>query len=132
MGVDKGKPPKWHLGSIMVQGTDMKLSAALMSIVATGIGIFPMPSVLARPGPAAIFASTRKLPDDVVAFRARRDRCDQLRGEEPTDGERAALLSRELDRMCKGTDIALANLRKRYADSHLVVEALAAYDSAIE
>lgn len=112
----------------------MRIITAILSIVATGIPASPTPSVSARSGPAAtpMFDEVRKLPDDVIAFRAQRDRCDELRGEEPTDEARAAFLAHELGRTCRGTDAALAKLRKRYATSRTVSEALAGYDTAIE
>lgn len=110
----------------------MRIIAAIVSIVAAGTGSSPTGSTRSGPVTATTFATAQKLPDDVIAFRTKRDQCDQLRGEEPTDDGRAAFLVRELVRTCRGTDAALAGLRKRYANSHMVTDALAKYDSAIE
>ncbi len=72
------------------------------------------------------------LPADVVAFRTRRDACDSLRGEEPTDAARAAFLERALTRACAGTDAELAALKRRHAARPAVRALLARYDPAIE
>ncbi|WP_058753467.1 hypothetical protein [Sphingomonas sanguinis] len=72
------------------------------------------------------------LPADVVAFKARRDECDHLRGEDADDEARAAQLEKDLNRTCKDTDSALAGLRRRYAANAAVIAALANYESDVE
>lgn len=69
---------------------------------------------------------------DVVAFRQRRDECDHFRGEEPYDAKRAAFLRAALARTCKGTDVELAALRKRYAGNPAALRALAGYEPNVE
>lgn len=117
--------------SVMIEGHGMRIGTAVafLSVVAIAATILPPPVSAAA---TDIAASTQRLPDDVIAFRTRRDRCDQLRGEEPAAKARAAFLARELDRACNGTDAALARLKRRYAHSRAVTEALAEYDSTVE
>jgi hypothetical protein len=86
-------------------------------------------ATLSAPAPAN---SAPTLPADVVEFKASRDSCDQLRGEEASDDKRAAELDTLLDRYCKGTDAALAALRSRYAARPDVLEALKDYEAGIE
>lgn len=76
--------------------------------------------------------SDAELPGPVVAFRAKRDACDHFRGEEPYDAKRAAFLASEMVRQCKGTDQALADLRKRYAHNARVMTVLKNYQDKIE
>ena len=95
----------------------------------------PLPAPLAAPtAPTAPTAATSvpALPADVTDFKAARDSCDQLRGEEASDDKRAAELNKLLDRYCKGTDAALAALRAKYAARADVLEALKDYEAGIE
>lgn len=95
----------------------------------------PAPSVVPPPIPISTQSSAPKnaaLPADVVAFRAKRDECDQFRGEEPYDAERAAFLEKALERTCSGTDAELKALRTRYASDAAAIKALAGYEDAIE
>lgn len=79
-----------------------------------------------------IAVAPETLPADVVAFKVRRDECDHFRGEDADDEARAAQLEQELNRTCKGTDSALAGLRRRYAANAAVIAALANYESDVE
>ncbi|WP_294292843.1 hypothetical protein [uncultured Sphingomonas sp.] len=79
-----------------------------------------------------IAVAPETLPADVVTFKARRDECDHFRGEDADDEARAAQLEQELNRTCKGTDSALAGLRRRYAANAAVIAALANYESDVE
>ncbi|MFC0406898.1 hypothetical protein [Roseomonas elaeocarpi] len=68
----------------------------------------------------------------MVAFIARRDRCDHVRGEEADDPARAAVLARALERNCRGTDADLARLKRRHAGNPAVRSRLDGYDPRIE
>lgn len=78
--------------------------------------------------------ATEALPLDVQKFIDDREGCDHMRGEEPEPGDkqRAKHLRREMDRLCKGTDRKLAQLKKKYAASPTVTRKLADFDPQIE
>lgn len=63
-----------------------------------------------------------------------REGCDHMRGEEPDPGDRqrARELKRGMDRLCRGTDRKLEQLKKKYAASPLVIKRLAEFDPQIE
>ena len=82
------------------------------------------------PGPQPICAAD--LPPDVVAFVARRDRCDHLRGEDVEDAVRRLAISRALTANCRGTDAELARLLRRHAGNARVQNRLGGYDSEVE
>ena len=85
--------------------------------------------------PAADTAPSRAataLPPAVVAFQKQRDACDHLRGEEPYDKQRAAFLKAQLAKTCKGSDKALAALRKRFVKHPQAIAALRDYEDRIE
>lgn len=116
-------------------GTIALIGASLLS----GCGDAPTDENIVRvevrsAGPSAMASAPAKpaLLADVVAFRLKRDECDQLRGEEATGPARAAFLRSGMERTCTGTDTALHTLRQRYASDPAVIAALAAYDSVIE
>lgn len=73
-----------------------------------------------------------RLPADVAAFRASRAQCDHLRGEEPYDEERRKSLAMQLQRFCKGSDAALARLKKKYRKHRNISRLLNGYDARIE
>jgi hypothetical protein len=77
-------------------------------------------------------AQAARLPPDVEAYAARRDRCDHWRGEASDDPGRAAEIRRALVRECRGTDAALARLLRRHARNRNVTKRLEAYDAHIE
>lgn len=71
-----------------------------------------------------------RLPEDVLAFVAKRDACDHLRGElseHPSENE----ISR-VNRHCKGTDRALDALSKKYGGDPDVLKVLGSYETSIE
>lgn len=72
------------------------------------------------------------LPADVVRFRKRRDQCDHLRGEEAGDEARAIELEKKLNRTCRGTDVELAGLRRRYRGNAAVIAALRSCEDRVE
>ena len=76
--------------------------------------------------------AVRLLPHDVQMFIARRDGCDHFRGEEPYDAQRNAEISRQLTRLCTGTDAELARLKRRHARNPEVQKALAGYELQAE
>lgn len=118
----------------------MRLSSAVLGVLLlSGCGDAPAnePSVRVevrtiQPSAAPSPSPTRGLPVDVVAFRLKRDECDQLRGEEPTGPARAAALRYGMERTCTGTDAALRALRQRHVGDPAVIAALAGYDDTIE
>lgn len=85
----------------------------------------------ASPAGSAATASA-PLPQAIIAFQQRRDECDHLRGEEPYDQQRAAFLKAALAKACKGSDQALAALRKRFAQHPEALAALKPYQDRIE
>ncbi|GAB3437908.1 hypothetical protein NX773_19530 [Massilia solisilvae] len=78
--------------------------------------------------------ATEAFPRDVQKFIDDREGCDHMRGEEPEPGDRqrARELKREMDRLCKGTDRKLAQLKKKYAASAIVMKRLGEFDPQIE
>ena len=87
------------------------------------------------PTPAAGPAASKPaaaLPPAVVAFQKQRDACDHFRGEEAYDKQRAAFLKAQLAKACKGSDKALAALRKRFAQNPEAISALRDYEDRIE
>jgi len=79
-----------------------------------------------------VAANSAPLPADVISFTLQRDECDHFRGEEAYDAEREADISFKLKETCTGTDKALANLRKKYADQQSIFETLKKYEDNIE
>ncbi|MBB5711700.1 hypothetical protein [Sphingomonas xinjiangensis] len=74
----------------------------------------------------------RPLPRQVQRFITRRNGCDHFRGEEPYDADRNAEISRQLTRLCTGTDAELARLKRRHAHNPAVQRALAGYELQAE
>jgi hypothetical protein len=74
------------------------------------------------------------LPNDVAQFVEHRDGCDHFRGEIPEapDADRMDEINRELDKLCKGTDKKLRQLKQKYAAKPDVMAVLAKYEPAIE
>lgn len=54
------------------------------------------------------------LPRDVQKFIDRREGCDHMRGEIPDPGDKQGMkdLNREIEKLCKGTDKQLVELKK--------------------
>jgi hypothetical protein len=74
------------------------------------------------------------LPRDVQRFIDRREGCDHMRGEVPAraDGPRMQDIGREIDKLCKGTDKDLAQLKKKYAANSTVMQLLNQFETGIE
>jgi hypothetical protein len=74
------------------------------------------------------------LPSEVQKFIDQREGCDHMRGEEPETGDkqRARELKREMAKLCKGTDRKLAQLKKKYATSGMVMNRLNEFEPQIE
>ena len=92
------------------------------------------PAADAAPPAAASSASApvAALPPAIVAFQKQRDACDHFRSEEPYDKQRVAFLKAQLAKTCKGSDRALAALRKRFAHHPDALAALKDYEGQIE
>lgn len=71
-------------------------------------------------------------PDEVTDFMVARDGCDHFRGEEPYDEERRVFLEDNIRTLCTGSDVKLADLRKRYRKDAEVMSALHEYEDKIE
>ncbi|GEM_PF-2008493 len=75
-----------------------------------------------------------KYPQDISQFIEKRDQCDYLLGE--ISGEYAMDNNRglniQLDKYCKGTDEALAQLKNKYNNNREITNKLNAYKSNIE
>ena len=86
---------------------------------------------------AGAFAQST-LPSDVREFVDRRDGCDHFRGEpwdlsdDPEVKDRREFIFRQINTLCRGTDMQLTELRKKYAKNKEVVQKLAGYEDAIE
>jgi hypothetical protein len=74
------------------------------------------------------------LPKDVERFIAQREGCDHFRGELPEPGEKSRMkeVNSEIRRLCKGTDKALASLKKKYANDATVMKSLDEFEPQIE
>jgi hypothetical protein len=68
------------------------------------------------------------LPRDVQRFVDRRDGCDKLRGDRNGMNE----VSRELRKLCGGTDKELVQLKKKYAANSTIMQILNQFDVGIE
>lgn len=113
----------------------MRLMMAAIGGLLSGCGSAPADEPVIRVDTHRTDASASHVPDlppDVVTFRLKRDECDHLRGEEPTDSARAAFLKYGMERTCTGTDAALAALRRRHAGNPAAIAALAGYADTIE
>jgi len=78
--------------------------------------------------------ANEQLPNDVQHFIEQREGCDHMRGElpDPADKHRTRQLQRETQKLCKGTDQKLAQLKKKYAKNSSVMQRLDAFEPAIE
>jgi hypothetical protein len=76
----------------------------------------------------------KSLPRDVQMFIDRREGCDHMRAELPDPGEKqhAKEVSREIVKLCKGTDKRLAQLKKKYASDAVVVQRLNEFEDITE
>jgi hypothetical protein len=80
-----------------------------------------------------VFADSA-LPRDVQKFIDRREGCDHMRGEIPDPGEKQRMkeVNREIEKLCKGTDKQLAQLKKKYASNAMVMQRLNEFEEGIE
>lgn len=74
------------------------------------------------------------LPPDVQKFIERREGCDHMRGEIPDPGEKRRMkeVNREIEKLCKGTDKQLAQLKKKYVSNAAVMQRLNEFEDGIE
>lgn len=74
------------------------------------------------------------IPRDVQRFVDKREGCDHMRGEipEPGDKRRMQEVNREMQKLCKGTDKELAQLKKKYAKNPSVMRRLDEFEPGIE
>jgi hypothetical protein len=74
------------------------------------------------------------LPREVQRYVDKREGCDHMRGEIPEPGEKQRMreVSREIQRLCKGTDKELARLKRKYAKSPSVMRRLGEFEPGIE
>lgn len=73
-------------------------------------------------------------PGEVQRFIARREGCDHMRGEmpDPSETRRMRDVSREIKKLCKGTDEELARLKRKYVRSPSVMRRLIEFESCVE
>jgi len=78
--------------------------------------------------------ANEQLPSDVRNFIEKREGCDHMRGElpDPADKQRTRELQREVQKLCKGTDQKLAQLKKKYEKNSSVMQHLDGFEPAIE
>lgn len=74
------------------------------------------------------------LPRDVQRFIDRREGCDHMRGEipDPSEKQRMKEVNREIEKLCKGTDKQLLQLKKKYALNASVMQRLNEFEEGIE
>jgi hypothetical protein len=74
------------------------------------------------------------LPQDVQTFVDRREGCDHMRGElpDPSEKRRMKEVNREIEKLCRGTDRQLAQLKKKYAPNVAVMQRLNEFEPSIE
>jgi hypothetical protein len=74
------------------------------------------------------------LPRDVQRFMDRRTGCDHIRGEMPDPDQKLRMneVSRELRKLCGGTDKELVQLKRKYAANSTIMQILTQFDSGIE
>ena len=83
--------------------------------------------------PAPLLA-VEQIPADVRQFIAQRESCDHFRGEIPESSSKQHMkdVSREIRRLCTGTDRKLARLKQKYSASPALALRLNEFESAIE
>lgn len=74
------------------------------------------------------------LPRDVQRFVDRREGCDHMRGEIPDPEEKSRMneVSRELRKLCSGTDKELTQLKRKYATNSTIMQILNQFEGGIE
>jgi hypothetical protein len=84
--------------------------------------------------PVAPLLAGEPLPSDVQRFIDRREGCDHMRGEVPEHGEKQRMreVSRDIEKLCKGTDKKLAQLKKKHAMNLSVMRRLDEFEPGLE
>jgi hypothetical protein len=97
-----------------------------MGIARFSVILFLLASHLAYAAPS--------LPRDVQSFIKKREGCDHFRGEVPESSEKQSMreVARQINALCKGTDGALAVLKKKYSNDVQVMSHLNGYEDRIE
>lgn len=114
---------------------DLAAPAALRAAATAASAPAPSPSTAKTVSPTVespVARASAALPPAIIAFQKQREACDHFRGEVPHDKQRAVFLKTELAKTCKGTDRALAGLRKRFAHDPDALAALKDYEDRIE
>jgi hypothetical protein len=90
--------------------------------------------LLALLTPGLTVLAENQLPRDVQKFVDRREGCDHMRGEMPDPGEKQRMkeVNREVEKLCKGTDRQLSQLKKKYASNAAVMQRLNEFEDGIE
>jgi hypothetical protein len=84
--------------------------------------------------PPLVALADQPLPRDVQRYVDKREGCDHMRGEIPDPGEKQRMreVSREIRRLCKGTDKELARLKRKYTKNPSVMRRLGEFEPNIE
>ena len=84
--------------------------------------------------PVAPLLADEPLPGDVQRFIDRREGCDHMRGEVPDHGEKQRMreVKREIEKLCRGTDKELAQLKKKHAMNLSVMRRLDEFEPGLE
>lgn len=79
-------------------------------------------------------SNAASVPEDVRAFIKQREGCEYFRGEipDPSEKQRMQAVIRKINALCKGTDKALEELKRKYASNTTVMPQLNQYESKIE
>lgn len=74
------------------------------------------------------------LPREVQRFVDRREGCDHLRSElrDPNERQRMTEVTREITRLCAGTDKELAQLKRKYAANSTIMQILNQLETGLE
>lgn len=78
--------------------------------------------------PALSIVAQDYVPRDVQRFIDRREGCDHMRGESDSLKE----LSRDIRKLCGGTDKELAQLKLKYAANSTIMQILNQFETGIE
>lgn len=84
--------------------------------------------------PISSTLATEALPRDVQHFVDKREGCDHMRGElpDPSEKQRMKEASRDIRKLCTGTDKELKKLKRKYAAEAAVMQVLNEYELDIE
>lgn len=79
-------------------------------------------------------SAQNSFPRDVQGFIERREGCDHMRGEVPDSSEKRRVkeIDHEIQKLCKGTDRAMAQLKKKYAANASIIARLNEFEDPIE